>query len=83
MNRIDGQLQGVGKRLRPQANRMIVVAMDKNSIRADPPADPQARSWELSGIGEIVFRQVLDQEPRTIIRRDLKRAVIPAKLMIE
>jgi hypothetical protein len=37
---VDRQLQRVSKRLRPQANRMIVVAMHENSIRADPPANP-------------------------------------------
>src|ERR1700722_1557006 len=62
---------------------MIVVAVDKNSVRADPPAEPQARSWELAGIDEIVLRQMLDQDPRTIIRRDLKRAVISAKRTIQ
>ena len=80
---IDGQLQRVRERLRPQANRMIVVAMDENAVRADPPADPQPRSGKLAGIDKIVVRQVLDQDPRAILRGDLKRAIGAAKPAIE
>ena len=77
---VDRQLQRMRKRLRPQANRMIVVAMDENSVRADPPGRSAAADRGSRRSRQSCPPAVLGQEPRAIVGGDLQHAVVSAKL---
>src|SRR5215469_8725172 len=68
-------MQRVAERLRPKALGMVVVAVHENALRPDTPADTQRDPGKVVGVGEIEGRQMLDCEPRTVLRRDLYRPI--------
>src|SRR5712691_11787504 len=83
VDRIDSQLQRVCKCLWAQAKRVVMIAMHQDAMRADPPADAQRYLRKIVGRGEIVLWQMLAQDLRRALGRDLDHAIAVTKSVVE